>query len=128
MVAVRARQLAAQAETEAVAGRLGSEALLEPRADRSLLLARQAMALHDGPAARSALFGALLRQPRLVAFTDLGDRATAVRLTPDGRHVTAYCTIHGEVTLRALSDLEETQNLVPAGGNFCRPAGLPRWR
>ena len=120
VVAVRARQLAAQAETEAVAGRLGSEALLEPRADRSLLLARQAMALHDGPAARSALFGALLRQPRLVAVTDLDDRAMAVRLTPDGRHI-ASCTIHGELTLRGLSDLEETQNLVPAGGNFCGP-------
>jgi WD40 repeat protein/DNA-binding SARP family transcriptional activator len=47
--------------------RLGAQALLEDELDRSLLLARQAVALDDSVETRSDLLGALLRSPAAAA-------------------------------------------------------------
>jgi WD40 repeat protein/DNA-binding SARP family transcriptional activator/energy-coupling factor transporter ATP-binding protein EcfA2 len=47
---------------------LGAQALLEDELDRSLLLARQAVALDDSPETRSDLLAALLRSPAATAI------------------------------------------------------------
>jgi hypothetical protein len=65
--------------------RLGAQALLEPELDRSLLLARQGIALDDSLETRSDLLAALLRSPAAVAIlrADL-DGIAALGLSPDG--------------------------------------------
>ena len=65
---------------------LGAQALVEPSLDRSLLLARAGVALHDSLAARSNLLAALLRSPAAIAVM----RGTAAHprdeaLSADGR-------------------------------------------
>ena len=52
--------------TAAIAQRLGAQALVEPRLDRALLLAREGAALDDSVATRSNLLAALLRGPAAI--------------------------------------------------------------
>ena len=56
--------------------------------DRSLLLARQAVALDDSPTTRSDLLAALLRAPAVTAVVPgTGNPITAVDVDPDGRRL-----------------------------------------
>ena len=87
LYAVAQRVEARDAETAQVAQRLGAQALVEEDLDRSLLLARQAVAIADTPQTRSSLLAALLRAPKAVgimhgARDSLFDDAA---LSPDGR-------------------------------------------
>ena len=66
-VALAARGSAKRQATAAIAQRLGAQALVEPRLDRALLLAREGSNLDDDPATRSNLFAALLRSPAALA-------------------------------------------------------------
>ena len=75
-VALRSRASANREATAAIAQRLGAQALSEPRLDRALLLAREAVAVDDTEATRSNLLATLLRAPAAVAI-----------LHPDGTHV-----------------------------------------
>jgi WD40 repeat protein len=81
--------LRGRAERQALvadAGRLGALALIEDHLDRSLLLARQAMALHDSLETRGDLLAALLRSPaaKAVLRGDL-DGINPIDLSRDGR-------------------------------------------
>jgi WD40 repeat protein len=71
----------------ALASRLGAQAVAEPRLDRALLLAREAVRLDDTPATEQELLATLLRSPALLASYDLpdGTRPYRVALSPDGR-------------------------------------------
>jgi WD40 repeat protein/DNA-binding SARP family transcriptional activator len=85
-VALAARGSAKRQATAAIAQRLGAQALVEPRLDRALLLAREGSNLDDSAATRSNLFAALLRSPAALAV--LRGRDGSVRdnaLSPDGR-------------------------------------------
>ena len=62
--AVNQRGEARDAETAQLAQRLGAQALVEDDLDRSLLLARQAVAIDGSPQTRSYLLQALLRSPK----------------------------------------------------------------
>jgi WD40 repeat protein len=64
MLAVNQRGEARDAETAQLAQRLGAQALVEDDLDRSLLLARQAVAIDESPQTRSYLLQALLRSPK----------------------------------------------------------------
>jgi WD40 repeat protein len=76
-----ARDEARFAESE----RLGLQALTEPRLDRSLLLARQGVALDDSLATRSYLLDALLRSPAAIrVIRGDGNPLTGLDLSPDG--------------------------------------------
>jgi WD40 repeat protein len=80
-------QLQAQA---AQAQRLGIQALTETDLDRSLLLARQGVALDDSPATRSNLLTALLRAPAaLGVIRGTGNPLQALDLSPNGRTLAA---------------------------------------
>jgi WD40 repeat protein/DNA-binding SARP family transcriptional activator len=79
----------AQART-AEAQRLGAQALSERALDRSLLLARQAIALDDSLATRSTLLSALLRSPAAIrVLRGDGGRMLSVAVAPDGGTVVA---------------------------------------
>jgi WD40 repeat protein len=84
-----ALSLRGRAERQALvadAGRLGALALTEDQLDRSLLLARQAVALDDSLESRGDLLAALLRSPAATAVLRPGlDAINPIDLSPDGR-------------------------------------------
>ncbi len=77
------RGQARDAETAQLAQRLGAQALVEEDLDRSLLLARQAVAIDDSAQTRSYLFSDLLRASPAVGIMHGGGAGIAV--SPDGR-------------------------------------------
>jgi WD40 repeat protein len=90
VVALDQRSSARSEARVAEAQRLGVQALSQPRLDRSLLLARQAVALDESPANRSYLFEALLRSPAAIhVMAGAGNPLTALDLSPDGRTLAA---------------------------------------
>jgi WD40 repeat protein/tRNA A-37 threonylcarbamoyl transferase component Bud32 len=73
------------AETAQLAQRLGAQALVDEDLDRSLLLARQAVAIDDSPQTRSYLLADLLRAPAAAGI--MYGRSEALRaaaISPDG--------------------------------------------
>jgi WD40 repeat protein/DNA-binding SARP family transcriptional activator len=69
----------------AVAQRLGSQALIEHDLDRSLLLARQGVAIDDSLQTRSNLLAALMRSPAAIGVMRVPDsRLLRLALRPDG--------------------------------------------
>jgi WD40 repeat protein/DNA-binding SARP family transcriptional activator len=81
----------------AEAQRLGAQALVEDDLDRSLLLARQGVALDDSLQTRGNLLAALMRSPAAIAVARVGDtRLGGIALRPDGR-VLVVGDEHGEV-------------------------------
>ena len=79
---------AEQAATTSLANSLGAQGLIQPRQDRALLLAREAMALHPSNETKSDLLGTVLRSPRFLRelnFGDTGDRPQCLLLSPDGK-------------------------------------------
>jgi WD40 repeat protein len=77
---------ARDAETAQLAQRLGAQALVDDDLDRSLLLARQAVAIDDSPQTRSYLLAGLLRRPAVKGVMHgQGDFLRAVAASPDGR-------------------------------------------
>jgi DNA-binding SARP family transcriptional activator/WD40 repeat protein len=77
----RAQEQARLAEAQA----LGARAQSEPRLDRSLLLARQAVALDDAPAGRDSLLDVLRRSPAAIGVMQQDGGVTTLALHPDGR-------------------------------------------
>ena len=85
-VALHERGTARRQATAAIAQRLGAQALVEPRLDRALLLAREGVNLDDSLATRSNLLAALLRSPAALAvLRGGGERVLDDALSPDGR-------------------------------------------
>ena len=87
-VALAARSSAKRQATAAIAQRLGAQALVEPRLDRALLLAREGVNLDDSVATRSNLLAALLRSPAAVAVLHGGGtRVLDDALSRDGHRL-----------------------------------------
>ena len=77
---------ARDAETAQLAQRLGAQALVEEDLDRSLLLARQAIAIDDSPQTRSYLLANLLRAPTVAGVMHgHDDILRAIAVSPDGK-------------------------------------------
>jgi WD40 repeat protein len=77
---------ARNAETAQLAQRLGAQALVEEDATRSLLLARQALAIDDTPQTRGYLLAALRRDPAAIGIMHGdGEALRAVAISPDGK-------------------------------------------
>jgi WD40 repeat protein len=85
ILALVQRSQARDAETAQVAQRLGAQALVEEDLDRSLLLARQAVAIADTPQTRGYLLAALQRSPAAVGVMH-GDGGVlrGIAVSPDG--------------------------------------------
>jgi DNA-binding SARP family transcriptional activator/WD40 repeat protein len=86
-VAVVQRQSARHDARVALAARVGAQAVAEPRLDRALLLAREAVRLDDSRQTEDALVATLLRSPAaLQTFVLPGTvRPYRVTVSPDGR-------------------------------------------
>jgi WD40 repeat protein/tRNA A-37 threonylcarbamoyl transferase component Bud32 len=77
---------ARDAETAQLAQRLGAEALVEEDLDRSLLLAREAVAIEDSPQTRGYLLAALRRSPAAIGIMHgRGDVLRGIAISPDGK-------------------------------------------
>jgi WD40 repeat protein/DNA-binding SARP family transcriptional activator len=86
LVALDERGNARARETTADAQRLGAQALVEDDLDRSLLLARQGVALHDSPQTRGNLLASLLKSPAAIAVVrGDGNGLNSLDVSPDGR-------------------------------------------
>ena len=66
-VARNSRRSAQHEATVALGRQLGAEAVVEPRLDRAMLLAREAVRLDDSPQAEGSLLSTLLRSPSAVS-------------------------------------------------------------
>jgi WD40 repeat protein/DNA-binding SARP family transcriptional activator len=116
VVALDQRGNARDEARAAEAQQLGARALLDDHLDRSLLLARQAVALDDTVRTRGNLLGALLRSPAAIGVIR-ADRATilSAAVNPDGSTL-AVANIAGQVlffdtrTRRHVATLEPTPN------------------
>jgi WD40 repeat protein/DNA-binding SARP family transcriptional activator len=90
LVALDQRGRARSGERIAEAQRLGALALSEPALDRSLLLAREAVATDDNRATRDTMLAALLRSPAALGIMrGDGGRMLAVAVRPDGKGIVA---------------------------------------
>jgi WD40 repeat protein len=88
VVALHQRSTARGQAQAAQAQRLGIQALTEGDVARSLLLARQGVALDDSLATRSNLLAALLRAPAAVGvMSGDGSALAAIAVAPDGRTI-----------------------------------------
>ncbi|MGZ5348431.1 MAG: nSTAND1 domain-containing NTPase, partial [Solirubrobacterales bacterium] len=84
--AVIQRGEARDAETAQLAQRLGAQGLLEEDLDRSLLLAREAVAIEDSPQTRGYLLAALQRSPAAIGIMHgESDILRAIAVSPDGK-------------------------------------------
>jgi hypothetical protein len=126
-VALQARSTARRQATAAIAQRLGAQALVEPRLDRALLLAREGTALDDSIATRSNLLAALLRSPAALAvLRGGGARVLDDALSRDGR-LFALRGDDGSVsffdtrTLHELGPRFETSGKISYCGALVRP-------
>jgi DNA-binding SARP family transcriptional activator/WD40 repeat protein len=85
-LALLAREHARDAETVAVAQRLGAQALVAKQLDLSLLLARQGVALAGSPVTEHNLEAALAQSPAAIrVFHPLSGRLVGVEASRDGR-------------------------------------------
>jgi WD40 repeat protein/class 3 adenylate cyclase len=85
VLALVARGNAKQSATDAVAQRLGAQALVVRDIDLSLLLARQGVALDDSQQTRANLESALVRSPAAISVSrPLPGRLLAVGVSADG--------------------------------------------
>ncbi len=92
VVAILQRQSAQHEARVALARQLGTEAVSEPRIDRAMLLAREAVNLDDSPQTEGTLLATLLRDPAapIKTFTlPLGVRPLRISANPDGRTIVA---------------------------------------
>jgi WD40 repeat protein/tRNA A-37 threonylcarbamoyl transferase component Bud32 len=81
-----AADTAREAETAQLAQRLGAQALVEEDLDRSLLLARQAVAIDDSPQTRGYLLAALRRSPAAIGIMHgHGEVLRGIAISPDGK-------------------------------------------
>jgi WD40 repeat protein/DNA-binding SARP family transcriptional activator/energy-coupling factor transporter ATP-binding protein EcfA2 len=113
--------------TAAVAGRLGAQALIEPRLDRSLLLARAGVSLDDSPASRGNLLAALVRNPAALAvISGGGDRVLDDAVSRDGRMLAVggddgNVTLYDSRTLRQLGRAISGDSQIGKFGNVLKP-------
>lgn len=114
-LAMHSAHQAQDARDNAVAGQLGAQALLQPRQDLALLLAAQAVRLHNDASTRSDLLAALLRTPRALAIRDLGHRLESVAVSPSGAQV-AVSDNQGAIWLVDAATLRVVQQLRPPSG------------
>ena len=115
VVALEQRGAAHQQALAGDAQRLGARALVEDDLDRSLLLARQGVALDDTVQTRGNLLAALLRSPAALGTLRGDDEITTIALSPNERTLAAGTNtnkiyLFDTRTRRRLATLEADDN------------------
>ncbi len=127
MFALIQRGDARDAETAQLAQRLGAQALVEEDLDRSLLLARQAVAIDDSPQTRSYLLADLLRAPAVTGVMHgESDILRAIAISPDGKTLVVGDSIAGLLFFDART-YERIGKPMPLAGGCGEPRVQPRW-
>ena len=92
VIALVQKQHATTEARVALAQQLGAEAVIQPRIDLAMLLAREAVNLDRGQQTESTLLATLLRSPAAIASFELpiGVRPIGLALSPDGRTLLVY--------------------------------------
>ena len=127
ILALLQRGEARDAETAQVAQRLGAQALVEEDLPRSLLLARQAVAIDDSPRTRSYLFADLLRAPAVAGVMHgQNDILRAIAVSPDGRDARGRRLRHRAALLRR-PDVSADRRAAAGEGRGGERRVQPRW-
>ena len=85
LVALDQRGTARDEALAADAQKLGARALVERELDRSVLLARQGVALDDSIQTRGNLLAALVKSPAAIGVINPGSGTPLIQLSPDGQ-------------------------------------------
>ena len=120
-LAVGQRGRARRSALVALSQSLGSQGVIEPRLDRGLLLAREAVNLDVSEQTRSTLLATVLRDPTALGVFyggDTGRRPLAIALSPDGQ------TIAVEYNVQDL-ELFDTSSLAPKATVPLAAGGAP---
>ena len=126
--AVIQRGEARDAETAQLAQRLGAQALVEEDLDRSLLLARQAVAIDDSPQTRSYLLADLLRAPAVTGVMHgEDDILRAIAVSPDGEDARGRRFPRRAALLRR-PDVRADRRAAAGDGRGRERRLQPRWR
>src|SRR5215207_8807108 len=129
LIALNQRGTAREEAVAAEAQRLGAQALLEDDWDRSLLLARQGVALDDTPQTRGNLLAALIRSPAAIGvLPGTGNRLLALDLSPDGRTLAiadqqGLLALYDTATRRSLGIAYHTPGRAPIFNLLFSPDG-----
>src|SRR4029077_15651387 len=109
--------------TAALAGQVGAEAVSQPRIDLAMLLAVQAVKLHDSPQTESTLLATLLRSPSVIGemASPIDSRPQRLVVSPDGRTV-AVSDNNGNVRLYDVATRSVTATLRNYG--FTQPVAF----
>jgi WD40 repeat protein/class 3 adenylate cyclase/energy-coupling factor transporter ATP-binding protein EcfA2 len=118
VIALVQRGSAQRAATVAEARQLAAQALVEPRLDRSLLLAREAVNLDDSAATRSSLLATLVKSPAAVRVLDVPGRwaggTAQLGLSPDGKTL-VIGTDGGQLLFFSTPGLQPEGRVLPPG-------------
>jgi WD40 repeat protein/DNA-binding SARP family transcriptional activator len=92
VIALVQKQHATTEARVALARQLGAQAVIEPRIDLAMLLAREAVNLDRSQRTESTLLATLLRSPAAIASVGLpiGVRPLSLTLSPDGRTLLVF--------------------------------------
>ncbi len=127
VVALHQRGTARMQARAAQAQRLGVQALTEGDLARSLLLARQGVALDDSLATRNNLLAALLRAPAAVGvMSGDGNALAAIAVAPDGRTLVTSGPGGKGTTIREAATLRPVRHW-PSGGVPAATSPDGRW-
>jgi WD40 repeat protein/class 3 adenylate cyclase len=124
-VALVQRQSAQHEATVALGRQLGAEAVVEPRLDRAMLLAREAVRLDDSTQTESSLLSTLLRSPSVVGtFTlPITVRPLSLALAEHG-HMLVVNDNNGELRLYDTHRRREIGGPIPDAGGFGGPMAV----
>jgi DNA-binding SARP family transcriptional activator/WD40 repeat protein len=120
-VALAQRRDARRKATAALAGQIGAEAVSEPRIDVAMLLAAEAVKLHDSPQTESTLLATLLRSPALIAemASPIDSRPQRLVASPDNKTVAVS---DNTATVRVYDTATRTVRASLPNSGFTQPA------
>jgi WD40 repeat protein/class 3 adenylate cyclase len=131
LVALAQRSSAKRESTVAVADALGAQAVSQPRLDRAMLLANQAVVLNSNAETRSDLLSTLMRAPTLIrTYHQNRNRLNGIGLSPDGKLLAladnnANVSIEDVATGRVLSTMSD---IVGNAAVFTRDGRMLKYR
>ena len=127
IVALLQRQSAKHEATLALARQLGAQSVIEPRIDRSMLLAREAVNLDGSTQTQGALLSTLLRSPAAIGTFPfpIEARPLTAAVTPDGRTLAVTDNQQADPVLRHAQSPRGTRP-AEARGRVLHPQLLQR--
>jgi WD40 repeat protein/DNA-binding SARP family transcriptional activator/energy-coupling factor transporter ATP-binding protein EcfA2 len=126
VLALAQKQHATSEARVAVAQQLGAEAVIEPRIDLAMLLAREAANLDRSQQTESTLLATLLRSPAAIASFEMpiGVRPAGLALSPDGRTLLVFAN-DGTVYFYDATTLRQQRPPVPNFNGDLNPVYSP---